>query len=131
TMIDLYEYFLIDVAAGGCESTSLVVSATVTTQLYVYRALMNLEQDDRAANDPKHFVLTVPAEAAAEWEWRKNYRVWQANREVFLWPENYMVPDLRDDKTPLFEEIEQELLQTSLTDQDVLDAYTKYFAGLD
>ena len=126
----LYEYFLIDVNAGGCQTTSLVVAATMSAQLYFYRALMNLEQDDRPPTDPAHFVLTVPAEAALEWDWRKNYRVWQANREVFLWPENYMVPDLRDDKTPLFEEIEQELLQTSLTDQDVLDAYTKYLAGL-
>ncbi|MGH7717070.1 MAG: neuraminidase-like domain-containing protein, partial [Vulcanimicrobiaceae bacterium] len=126
----LYEYFLIDVQAGGCETTSLVVAATMSAQLYVYRALMNLEQDNRLPNDPLHFVLTVPSEAAAEWEWRKNYRVWQANREVFLWPENYMIPDLRDDKTPLFEQIEQELLQTDLTDQNVFDAYTKYLSGL-
>jgi hypothetical protein len=131
TRSDLYEYFLIDVDAGGCETTSLVVAATMSAQLYVYRALMSLEQDSRPPTDPQHFVLSVPTEAAAEWEWRKNYRVWQANREVFLWPENYMVPDLRDDKTPLFEEIEQELLQTSLTDQNVLDAYTKYLAEFD
>lgn len=131
TFNDLAEFFLIDVAAGGCQTTSFVVAATMSAQLYVHRALMNLEQDDRLPTDPDHFVLTLPAEAAAEWEWRKNYRVWQANREVFLWPENYMLLDLRDDKTPLFKEIEQELLQTSLTDQDVLDAYTKYLAGLD
>ena len=42
TSNDLYEYFLIDVAAGGCASTSWVVSATMSAQLYVYRAIMNL-----------------------------------------------------------------------------------------
>jgi hypothetical protein len=42
TANDLYEYFLIDVAAGGCASTSWVVSATMSAQLYVYRAIMNL-----------------------------------------------------------------------------------------
>jgi hypothetical protein len=127
---DLYEYFLIDINAGGCETTSPVVAATMSAQLYVYRAIMNLEQDALAADDPKHFVLTMPPDAAEEWDWRKNFRVWQANRKVYLWPENYLQPDLRDDKTPLFEEIEQELLQTGLSDQNVFDAYTKYLAGL-
>jgi hypothetical protein len=130
TLDELYEYFLIDAQAGGCETTSLVVAATMSAQLYVYRALMNLEQNDRPPADPRHFVLKVPPDAAAEWDWRKNYRVWEANRRVFLWPENYLIPDLRDNKTPLFEDIEKELLQTDLTDQDVLDAYTKYVSGL-
>jgi hypothetical protein len=29
------------------------------------------------------------------WKWRKNYRVWDANRKVFLYPENWMEPELR------------------------------------
>jgi Tc toxin complex TcA C-terminal TcB-binding domain/Neuraminidase-like domain/Salmonella virulence plasmid 28.1kDa A protein len=128
---ELYQYFLIDVDAGGCSTTSRVVAATMSTQLYVYRALMNLEQDTLPADDPQHAALRMPADAAAEWDWRRNYRVWQANREVFLWPENYLEPDLRDDKTPLFKDLEQELLQTDISDQNVLDAYTKYLAGFE
>src|SRR5258705_11058398 len=103
-----------------------MVAAISSVQLYVPRVLLNLEQDGLAATDPAHVALAMPAEAAAEWRWRKNYRVWEANRKVFLWPENYVEPDLRDDKTPLFEELEAELLQTDITDQNVLDAYTKY-----
>src|SRR5712692_1177620 len=30
----------------------------------------------------------------ATWEWRKNYRVWEANRGIFLYPENWIEPDL-------------------------------------
>ena len=30
----------------------------------------------------------------AEWEWRKNYRVWEANRKVFVYPEDWLEPDL-------------------------------------
>ncbi len=129
TLEDLYEYFLIDVASGGCESTSRVVAATMSAQLYIYRAIMNLEQDGLPADDPEHVALRMPEGPALEWAWRKNYRVWQANRQVFLWPENYLDPDLRDDKTPLFKELEQELLQTDISDQNVLDAYTKYLTG--
>jgi SpoVK/Ycf46/Vps4 family AAA+-type ATPase len=29
----------------------------------------------------------------AEWEWRRNYRVWEANRKVFVYPENWLEPD--------------------------------------
>jgi hypothetical protein len=132
TLDDLYRYFLIDVEAGGCSTTSRVVAATMSAQLYVYRAIMNLEQSE--SGDVQVSFKANPDvndDPAAEWEWRKNYRVWQANRKVFLWPENYLEPDLRDDKSPLFKELEQELLQTDISDQNVLDAYTKYLAGFE
>jgi hypothetical protein len=132
TLDDLYRYFLIDVEAGGCSTTSRVVAATMSAQLYVYRAIMNLEQSE--SGDVQVSFKAHPDvndDPAAEWEWRKNYRVWQANRKVFLWPENYLEPDLRDDKSPLFKELEQELLQTDIGDQNVLDAYTKYLAGFE
>ena len=32
------------------------------------------------------------------WAWMRNYRVWEANRKVFLYPENYLRPELRDDQ---------------------------------
>jgi hypothetical protein len=128
---ELYEYFLIDVDVGGCATTSRVVAATMAAQLYVHRALMNLEQDSVSPDDPQHVALRMPPEAAIEWEWRRNFRAWQANRKVFLWPENYLEPDLRDDKTPLFKILEQDLLETDITDQNVLDAYTAYLAGFE
>ena len=31
----------------------------------------------------------------ARWEWRRNYRVWDANRKIFLYPENWIEPELR------------------------------------
>jgi hypothetical protein len=31
----------------------------------------------------------------AEWKWHKNYRVWDANRKIFLYPENWIEPELR------------------------------------
>jgi hypothetical protein len=32
------------------------------------------------------------------WEWMRRYRLWEANRKVFLSPENYLEPEPRDDK---------------------------------
>ena len=37
-----------------------------------------------------------------EWNWLKRYRAWQASRKEFLSPENWIEPELRDDKTPVF-----------------------------
>ena len=31
----------------------------------------------------------------AGWKWRKNYRVWDANHRIFLYPENWIEPELR------------------------------------
>ena len=72
--------------------------------------------------------MSVPPDAipADQWEWRKNFRVWQANRKVFLYPESYLDPDLLDIKTPLFEELEDDLLQQKVTMDSASDAYLRY-----
>src|ERR1019366_9206656 len=127
---DLYDHFLIDVRVSGCARTSRVVAAISSVQLYVYRVLMNLEQDRREPEDLAHVHVSPTLIPADEWAWRRNYRVWEANRKVFLWPENYMEPDLRNDKTPLFEELESTLLQQPIDEQSVLDAYSTNLQGV-
>ncbi|MEO0457922.1 MAG: neuraminidase-like domain-containing protein [Cyanobacteria bacterium P01_A01_bin.114] len=111
----LYEYFLLDMQIGSEVDTSRIVQATASLQLYVQHCLMNLE----AGVDPD----TIPL---AEWEWVKNYRVWEANRKIFLYPENYIEPELRRTKTPLFEELEQTLLQADINQAAVETAYITY-----
>ncbi|HEX9374181.1 MAG TPA: neuraminidase-like domain-containing protein, partial [Roseiflexaceae bacterium] len=111
----LYEYFLLDMQVGSEVLTSRIVQATASVQLYVQRCLMNLERG--VSPD------TIPAQ---EWEWVKNYRVWEANRKVFLYPENYIEPELRASKSPLFEELEQELMQNDINQESVVKAYTSY-----
>lgn len=128
---DLYHYFLLDVDMGGCGRTSRLVSAISSLQLYVHRLRMNLEQDQREGGDPRKLHVQLSRDAAEEWNWRQNYRVWEANRKVFLWPENYLEPDLRDDKTDQFVELESNLLQQEINDQTVLDAYTRYLTGFE
>jgi hypothetical protein len=57
--------------------------------------------------------------------------VWEANRKVFLYPENYLEPELRDDKTPLFKALEEELLSKPITEEAVREAYARYLRGFD
>ena len=131
TLNDLYAYLLIDVQLEGCARTSRVVAAISSLQLYVYRCLMNLEQSRRDPGDPNYLHVMPETIPAGEWQWRKNYRVWEANRKVFLYPENYIEPELRDDKTPLFKELESTLLQKRIDEQNVLDAYASYMSGFE
>lgn len=131
TKDELYEFFLIDVQLEGCARTSRVVAGLSALQLYVHRILINLEQNRYPPEDPLYTHVEPSRIPPEEWVWRKNYRVWEANRKVFLYPEDYIEPDLRDDKTPLFEELEQTLFQRDINEQTVLEAYAKYLAGFD
>jgi len=119
---DLYRFFLMDSEMEGCARTSWVLAGISSVQLYVQRCLMNLEQSSDGA------VTVSPAVIPkAEWVWRKNYRVWEANRRVFLYPENYLYPDLRDDKTPFFEEGVDELQQQEISQASAESVYKNYF----
>lgn len=128
---DLYDYFLLDVELQGCAKTSRVVAAISSVQTYVHRILLNLEQDRQLPTAPTHVHVMPDRIPQDEWVWRKNYRVWEANRKVFLWPENYIEPELRDDKTPLFQTLEDALLQQDINEQNVLDAYGDYLSGFE
>jgi hypothetical protein len=128
---DLFNYFLIDTELEGCARTSRLVAATMSLQLYIHRILLNLEQDDQEPGTAGRVHIQADDIPGDEWPWRKNYRVWEANRKVFLYPENYIEPELRDDKSPLFKELENELLQQEINADTVLDAYAKYMRGFD
>lgn len=113
---DLFEVLLNDVQMGEEATTSPIVEAIGSAQLYYHRARMNLEEVPE--------LLTQRLDRW--WGWMKNYRVWEANRRVFLYPENYIRPELRTVKSPAFEELEQGLLQDEITTSSVAAAYTKY-----
>ena len=68
---------------------------------------------------------------ASRWEWMKRYRLWQANRQVFLWPENWLYPELRDDQSPFFQQMMSSLLQGDITDDAAASAYLDYLTSLE
>ena len=61
----------------------------------------------------------------------QKYRVWEANRKVFLYPENWIKSELRDDKSPFYKELESELLQKDINKQTVEDALKSYLFKVD
>jgi hypothetical protein len=116
----LYEYFLIDTQNQPPVLTSRILLALSTVQLFVERIVRNLEPQ------------VSPADVdATQWTWMKRYRVWQANREVFLWPENWLYPELRDDQSPFFQQMMSSLLQGDITDDAAATAYLNYLTSLE
>ena len=118
TTRDLYEYLLIDVAVMGEVQTSYVKEAIAAVQLYIYRCRNHLEPG-----------VTVAKDLDTWWPWLEHYRVWQANREVFLYPENYIQPELRKEKSEQFVQLEQALQQSSLKETNVDTAVKTYLDG--
>jgi len=117
----LYEYFLIDPGMEPVVQTSRIRLAIASVQLFIQRCLLNLE--------PKVHPSAIIN--AKQWEWMKRYRVWEANRKIFLFPENWLEPEFRDDKTHLFTELEGALLQGDVSSDLVEDAFLNYLKKLD
>jgi hypothetical protein len=116
----LFEYFLMDVEMQPIIQTSRIRHALSSVQLFIERCLMNLE--------PRVAATSINA---AQWEWMRRYRVWEANRKVFLFPENWLEPELRDDKSVFFTEAISELLQSDITEDAAAAALINYLTKLD
>lgn len=119
----VYNYFLIDVEMSSKMLTSRLKQAIASTQLFVQRCFLNLESD-----------VTVNESLDSkwgQWQWMKYYRVWEANRKVFLYPENWLEPELREEKSPFFLELENELMQTEITTASASAAFANYVEKVD
>ncbi len=111
---DLLRYFLIDVETSACALTSRIKQAIGSTQMFVQRAFLNLEKPRVVITTDEKADLSAP-NSWRQWKWMKSYRLWEANRKIFLYPENWIAPELRDDKTPFFTALEQEVLSGDIT----------------
>ena len=117
---NLYEYLLLDVKVSATVPTTRLLEATGSMQLYVNRALQNVE--DAAFEDR-------PGLAAA-WETGGQYRLWEANEKLKLYPSNFIEPELRQGKTGLFRELDARLSQGDIDEDAVEAAVHGYVTGL-
>lgn len=113
---DVIDHYLIDVKMESDFLTARIKQACSSVQMFIQRSFMGLEED----------VSLTDEEMKEQWEWMKYYRMWEANRKVFLWPENYLEPELRTTKSEIFEELESELLQDEINEENVERALIRY-----
>lgn len=123
---DIFESLWIDTQMMPIVKTSRIRQAIASLQTFYSRCILQREKDLNGQ------VITLNADLVAQWEmWRKYYRVWEANRKVFIFPENWIEPELRDDKSPFFKDLEKYLKQNELTEDNIRDAYETYLEKLE
>ncbi|HEY3004330.1 MAG TPA: neuraminidase-like domain-containing protein, partial [Kribbellaceae bacterium] len=115
---ELYERYLIDVLTAPGATTTRLLAATAAVQLFVQRCLIGLER------------VPISETVRRRWEWTKNYRVWEANRKVFLWPQNWLHPELREDASDAFRAAESALAQDEPSSENARTALLGYLDDL-
>ncbi|MGH3568799.1 MAG: hemopexin repeat-containing protein, partial [Pseudonocardia sp.] len=121
---ELFEQLLVDVDMGAQGTTSEIREAIAATQLFLHRYLLDLETVE-VPGGPEA-AETARRNLRTWWSWMRSYRTWEANRKVFLYPENYLRPELRPTRTPAFKALEDDLLRNEITPEAAQQAYKRY-----
>ena len=121
TTDDIFNYYLIDPEMCACGETTRLLQPSLAIQQFVQQCFLNLTIDATVdTSDPRW----------NEWSWRQQYQLWQANREVFLYPENYLLPESRRDASSFFTDLENDLRQTNCDADAVETAFQNYLRKL-
>ncbi|TGO35955.1 hypothetical protein BHYA_0139g00010 [Botrytis hyacinthi] len=116
----LFEYFLVDVQMGPQIRTSRIKTAISVVQMFVQRCLLGMEEG-----------VSKSVLGHEKWDWLQQYTLWEVHRKIFLYPENWIDPSLRDDKSELFDQFEATLMQKDLSIKTFLQAIQSYLYDLD
>ncbi|PVZ39597.1 neuraminidase-like domain-containing protein [Pseudomonas sp. CC120222-01a] len=117
----LNKYVLLDTQVTSAVTTSFLAEALACVQTYINGVFYNIEPGYDAA---------LPQELRTFWQQgMANYSIWAAYQMLEDYPENYIRPELRFDKTELFQTLENELAQSKITDAAVQKALVNYLSG--
>lgn len=118
---DLSDHLLIDVQMSPCMVTSRIQFSYAAVQKYVDLALSGRLSDSAPAEEERF---------AREWVRFRHYRLWEAEIRIRLTPENWIEPEIRPTKTPIWEKFAQRLQSEPLTLHLAEQALREYTASL-
>jgi hypothetical protein len=121
TTDDLFNYYLIDPEMCACGETTRLLQPSLAIEQFVQQGFLNLVINA---------TVNMTDSRWSEWQWRQQFRLWQANREVFLYPENYVLPELRTNASPFFKDLENDLKQSNCDKDAAEAAYENYLRKL-
>lgn len=113
TREQLYQYLLIDSQVSNQVNTSRVVQATESIQQYINAVLL-----DPTGN-------TSPLAEATKKQWQQvlhQYDLWMTQMQLQIYPQNYLDPGLRHNKTRLFSALENQIKQSGTNNDDRIQA---------
>ncbi|MBU2708437.1 hypothetical protein KCM76_20760 [Zooshikella marina] len=117
----LYRYLLLDVNVSSQVPTSVIVEAHSSLQLYIYRALSHLESPVEIHN---------PIGLETSWPYDKEYRIWQANEELAIYPSNYIEPEMRSQSSSAYRSFMSGIQSSSFEDEDIDQQVYSYLESL-
>ncbi|TNH44190.1 neuraminidase-like domain-containing protein [Photorhabdus luminescens] len=114
---DLYQYLLIDNQVSSQVNTSVVAQAISSVQQYINGIMLNMEPGyDYQYEDKVEKWNNVLSQ----------YNIWAGFQQLWNYPENYISPILRQNKTSDFKELEGNLNKGKLSDEIVQEAILNY-----
>jgi hypothetical protein len=124
TANDLYEYKLLDVLVSQDVTTSPVASAIASLQQYINGALMGME--------PGYEIRVMEEYLITQWrEINSQYPIWAANQQLQYYPEVYIDPSLRLNKSTYFQQLENDLNQNKIHIDTTQEAVLSYLASFE
>ncbi|QXF32630.1 toxin [Photorhabdus luminescens] len=121
---DLYQYLLIDNQVSSAIKTTEIAEAIASIQLYINRALKNMEGDTDTSVTSRLFFTN--------WDkYNKRYSTWAGITKLLYYPENYIDPTLRIGQTKMIDALLQSISQSQLNTDTVEDAFKSYLTSFE
>lgn len=117
----LDRFVLVDTQVTSAVTTSYLSEALACTQTYINAIFNNIEPGYDNTFDTRLQDF-----------WRQGmatYPLWAAYQQLEDYPENYIRPELRQDRTQLFQTLESQLAQGKISDASVQTALLDYLKG--
>ncbi|AWK40888.1 toxin [Photorhabdus laumondii subsp. laumondii] len=121
---DLYQYLLIDNQVSAAIKTTRIAEAIASIQLYVNRALENIETHAISDVITRQFFI--------DWDkYNKRYSTWAGVSQLAYYPENYIDPTMRIGQTKMMDTLLQSVSQSQLNADTVEDAFKSYLTSFE
>lgn len=116
---DVYEYLLIDPLVSNAVPTSRVAQAMSSIQQYINGITMNME--------PGYQTQYLDPDDIDNWKTGlSQYDIWAGERELDIYPENYIDPTLRQSQTAYFKDLITDLNQNTINSDTAQQAVMSY-----
>lgn len=119
---------LVDMQDNTCQPTTRASLA-----IEVLQGLLNSIHTGQLEDTYPDLNLDAP-DFEEEWKWIGSYATWRSAMFVFLYPENVLLPSLRQHQTPAFQELVRSIRNNRRLDPDLacqlVKKYSDYFADV-
>lgn len=121
TRDDVYYYLLIDNQVSGSVTTSRIAETIASLQLYIYRALNDLEDKTESGVISRPFFIN--------WDkYNARYSTWAGGAQLLYYPENYLDPTMRIGQTQMMDGMLQDISQSNLSPDTIETAFNSYLS---